>query len=207
MTHKIILINGPPHSGKDTAGKILRRTHGARLYKMSRPLKDGLREFFGFSIDAMKLSVEPNKDDHVVDLFKVAWNSNILSWREVQISLSEDWAKPLFGDDILGRIAVGYLMQLSSFDMTVITDSGFRDEALPLVTAFGADNILLIQLMREGCSFERDSRDYIKLDDLGVTTIQLNNRYPLQPTDDMPITYEMQLSKAIRDWLGEEQEA
>ncbi len=205
MTHKIILINGPPHSGKDEAGKILRRTRGARLYKMSRPLKEGLREFFGLSIDAMKLSIEPNKDEHVVESFRTPRDS-VMSWREVQISLSEEWAKPCFGKDILGRLAVSYLRQPTSFNMTVITDSGFREEALPLIYAFGPENCLLITLSREDCTFEGDSRDYIELDDLGVTTVALNNRFPLIATDDMPITYEMQLSKTVRDWLGEEQE-
>lgn len=206
MTHKIILINGPSYSGKDTAGKILQRMFGARQYKMSRPLKDGLREFFCFSYDMMQSSIEVHKDERYnVGLFRTK-EGITLTWREVQISLSEEWAKPLFGDDILGRIAVSYLTEPTSFSMTVITDSGFRDETLPLVAAFGADNILLIQLTKQDCSFEGDSRSYIELDDLGVTTVLLDNRYPLRATDDMPITYGMQLGKVLRGWLGEEQE-
>ncbi len=209
MTHKIVLINGPPYSGKDDAGKILRRIRAARMYKMSRPLKDGLREFFGFGIDDVR-DIEAHKDEHVVGLFSPSSPDDVhtipLSWRDVQISLSETWAKPLFGQAILGRLAVQYLSQPTSFDMTVITDVGFREEALPIVHAFGVDNILLIQLTRKGCSFKGDSRSYIELDDLGVTTVLLDNRYPLIATDDMPITYEMQLSRALRGWLGEEQE-
>lgn len=204
MTHKIILINGPPGSGKDTAGHILRRTFNVRLYKMSRPLKEGLREFFGIDPDVMRRSVEPYKDQviyaHSVDIF------NGLSWRQMQISLSETWAKPLLGKDILGRLAVTHLRQPTGLDMTVITDTGFREETLPIVQAFGVNNILLIQLTRKDCTFEGDSRSYIELDDLGVTTVLLDNRYPLIATDDMPITYEMQLGQVVRGWLGEEQE-
>jgi len=204
MIHKIILINGPPYSGKDMAAKILRRAIGVRVYKMSRPLKDGLREFFGFTTDAIHRVIEPFKDQRVVELFTAG--EGPMSWREVQVSLSETWAKPLFGDDILGRIAVNYLTQPTSFPITVIPDSGFRAEALPLVKAFGAENVLLIQLTKVECSFEGDSRSYIELDDLGVTTVLLDNRYPLIATDDMPITFEMQLGQAVRGWLGEEQE-
>jgi len=199
VTHKIILINGPPSSGKDRAGMILRRIRGVRLYKMSRPIKEGLREFFSFSTEIMKDHVEPFKDEVKVPIF------NGMTWREVQISLSEDWAKKEFGDDIFGELAVNYLQLPTSFDMTAITDTGFRSEVLPIVRAFGVDNCLLIQLTRKGCPYEGDSRSYLELDDIGVITVLLNNRSPLQPTDDMPITYEMQLGNAVRGWLGEEQ--
>jgi len=200
MTHKIIFINGPPGSGKDTAGKILRRMHDIRLYKMSRPLKEGLREFFSFSTEIMRDHVELFKNEVKVPIF------NGMTWRQVQIKLSEEWAKPLFGDDIFGQLAVNYLQQPTSFLMTAITDTGFRGEALPIIRAFGPDNCFLIQLTRKDCTFEGDSRSYIELDDLGVTTILLDNRFPLQVTDDMPITYEMQLGKTLHGWLGEEQE-
>lgn len=198
--HKIIFLNGPPGSGKDTAGMIIKRTFNARTYKMSRPLKDGLRGFFNIDFDEMRTHVEPNKDSQFV-MF------GGLSWREVQISLSETWAKPLLGQDIFGNLAVGYLSHMTGTDMTAITDSGFRAEALPVVLCFGPDNCLLIKLAREGCTFaDNDARDYIYLDDLGVVTSTIDNQFPLTATDDAPITFAMQLGKVIRDWLGEEQE-
>jgi len=202
MIHKIIFVNGPPGSGKDTAGSILRSTFDVRLYKMSRPIKDGLTAFFNISQSTMRSVIEPHKDErNRVEAFRG------MSWREIQISLAEQWAKRCLGEDIFGRLATTYLGDATSTDMTVITDSGFREECLPVVQQFGPAYCLLIQLMREGCTFEGDSRSYIELDDLGVTTIQLNNRYPLEPTEDMPITFRMQLGQAVRGWLEEEQEA
>lgn len=195
MRNKIIFINGPPSSGKDTAGRILARTHNARVYRMSRPLKQALAAFFIIDHFRMKDEVEPNKEVPDAEF-------GGLSWRQLQISFAETWAKPLLGHDILGRIAVAFLEQATSFKMTVTIDSGFREECLPVIQHAGTGNCLLIHLVRDGCTYEGDSRSYIELDDLGVTTIQLHNRYPLVPTDDMPLTYEMQLCSAVNGWLG-----
>ena len=208
MTHKIILLNGPPSSGKDTASKIIRYKCGARKYKMSRPLKIGLCEFFQFDVSHAIDQLEPNKDKQVEPLFRTAdgGQMDVMTWRQVQISLSETWAKPLFGDDIIGRLAVSYLCKPTSFSLTVISDCGFRHEMIPLIKQFGADNLFLIQLTRDGCTYEGDSRSYVELDDLGVTTVLLDNRYPLKPTDKMPLTFEMQIVSAVNGWLGVEED-
>jgi len=194
MTHKIIFINGPPHSGKDQASYILKRLYGVRTYKMSRPLKDALSAFFLIDHFTLRDEVEPNKDKKLPEFGN-------LSWREMQISLSEGWAKRVFGPDVLGQCAVRFLRQGTSFDMTVI-ECGFYRECVPIVKHVGSDNCLLIQLSRKECTFEDDSRSYIELSNLGVTTIELDNRYPLNPTADMPLTYEMQLQSAVNGWLG-----
>lgn len=197
--HRIIFLNGPPRSGKDEGASIIVRNFPARRYKMSRPLKDGLAAFFGFN-HAMMRDIEANKDEEgIVALF------NGLSWRQAQISLSETWAKRVFGDDIFGKLAVMYLREATSTDITVISDSGFLHECLPIVRHFRPSQCLLIQLMRDGCTFEGDSRSYIELDEFGVTTVQLHNRFPLVATDKEPITYEMQLCQVVRQWMGQEQ--
>ncbi len=195
--HKVIFVNGPPRSGKDQAGMILKRTHNVRIYKLSRPMKDALAAFFYIDHFMMKDEIEPNKDTRSAEF-------GDLSWRGIQISFAETWAKPVLGQDILGKLGVMFLKQGTTYDITVITDSGFVEECMPIVKHIGIDNCLLIQLSRDGCTFEGDSRSYIELDNIGVTMIQLHNRYPLVPTDDMPLTYEMQLRSAVNGWLGED---
>ncbi len=203
MTHKIIFLNGPPRSGKDTAGGLIAREFGARLYKMSRPLKGALRELFNISTSTAMNTLEAHKDERVVDMFMSA-GGDILSWREVQISLSEEWIKPTFGQDILGRLALRNLSGLTGTDYTVFTDTGFRAECIPIIDAYGADNCLLIHLGRKDCSFDGDSRGYIAL--VGVRTVECDNYLPMTSTDDAPITFGMQLAQIIRSWTGEEQE-
>ena len=200
---RVIFLNGPPGSGKDEGARIIMANFNARQYKMSRPLKHGLLAFFGWGHSSMK-TLEEHKDERVVPAFM--GTNRHLTWREMQISLAEVWMKPLLGNDAFGHLAVNYLCSPSSTDLVVISDCGFREELLPVIKYYKARNCLLIQLMREGCTFEGDSRSYVELDDIGVATIELDNRYPLTETDDQPITYTHQLCKAVRGWMGVKQE-
>lgn len=130
--------------------------------------------------------LEPTKDLKSESLFG-------MSFREYQIWLSEEVMKPKFGKDILGKLAVRNLGGASGTDYTVVSDCGFREEALPLVRLFGATNVLLVHIMRDGCNFDNDSRSYIELDDLGVTTVDLYNQYD-------PEVYEMQVKAIVEKW-------
>lgn len=199
MTHKMIFLNGPPSSGKDEGAKIINRNfQGTRMHKMSRPMKVYLPEIFNLSKEEAKY-LEENKEEP-------QGRFGGKSWRQVQISFSEDWMKPMFGDDVFGRIALKHLIRPTGTTTTIISDCGFVEELLPLVRFFKYQNCLMIHLHRDGCTFEGDSRSYVDLSEYGVETLELHNKYPLEPTEDMPITYAMQLCRVVRNWIGEEQE-
>lgn len=169
--HKIIFLNGPPRCGKDEAGKAITHTFTlARTFKMSGGMKRALPELLNFSHENARYA-EKTKEAPIPWL-------NDMSWRQLQISMSEDWLKPVFGKDIFGRLAVRYLQRATMYTTTAITDCGFRAEAEPIVNWAGRKNCLLIQISRDGCDFLKDSRSYIELDDLGVTTVQVRNNYP-----------------------------
>lgn len=191
---RVVFLNGPPGSGKDEAGKHFYTRHGARLYKMSGSMKAALTALFGLRHDEAAF-VEAHKEQPMNMLFH--W-----SWRDVQISLSEDWCKPRFGTDFFGQLAVHKLLEPTSAPFTAITDAGFYHEVVPILQAFGPSNCLLIRLRREGCTYDSDSRSYLVLDDYGVKTVDLDNKLPLLPTPDMPVTYGMQLTKIMKEWLG-----
>ena len=153
MSKKIVFFNGPPRVGKDTLVMgLLSRLHTAINMKFSTPLKTSLPVFFGLTqnqIDAL----EQNKDipkDYLLGK----------SWREVQISLSEDWAKPLFGKRVFGNITKNIIENENDANIFLISDSGFQEEAAALVEHFGKKNCLLIRLKRESTNFDNDSRSY-----------------------------------------------
>lgn len=201
--HKIIFLNGPPSSGKDTgANYLFKNIKDMRLFKMSHPLKTSLAEFFSLNrFDAERYKDDPNHPV-IIDHEGMPW-----TWRQVQISLSEDWAKKQFGEDVFGRLAVAYLLNSkTTARYTTISDSGFKHEVGPIIKTFGPGNCLLIRLSREGCTFEGDSRSYLELDNFGVTSIDMNNMFPLTPRKLMPVTYEMQIVQAVKQWLGLEEE-
>lgn len=185
--HKIVLMNGPPRSGKDTAGEFFKLHHNARLYKMSSPLKEGTLGFLGAVDYGERKWLEDHKEERLEQFG--------MSYREMQISMSEDWSKKVFGDEIFGKLAVRRLKKATGALFTVVTDSGFLSEAMPLVRFFGASNVLHVKLSRPGCSFEGDSRSHWDPTKLGVRSLELANYY-----DELE-HYHIKLKKEIMPWV------
>jgi hypothetical protein len=181
----IILLNGPPRSGKDTAANFIIKNSERHFteYKMSRPLKRGIATMWELTGEDQKF-IEEHKDEEL-DIFND-------TYRNVQISLSEDWFKPKFGIDIFGHLAVRAIQGMASH--VVISDIGFPDEVRPLRKAFG-DTLKLIRLHRPGCDFSNDSRSYLS-DGLfhSHCVRDVKNYY-----DDLEV-FELQIRKVLREW-------
>jgi hypothetical protein len=169
MQRKLILVNGPPRSGKDTAADYLAQDPGWYPFKFSAPIKAAIRAAFELH------------DDEVAYAESIKSESTALfyghSYRNTQISFSEDWAKPSFGATIFGLLAARHLRNAFKQHPDkvgfVCSDSGFAEEALPVIEVFGKQNTLLLKVSRANTSFQGDSRSYIELD--GVTTIEIAN--------------------------------
>jgi hypothetical protein len=189
---KIIFINGPKRAGKDTAGAALFIAGIAKLYKMTTPMDDALRGLFGFTHAEYKKWREDMKDDPSF--------MGGHKFRNVLISMSEDWLKRLFGKDIFGRLAVMRIQRMketgTQTDIVAITDSGFKEEMLPLIKQFGKDNCFLIRVHRDGTSFDGDSRSFVELED--VTSIDIYNNYD----EDL---YKQMIIAAVDKWLHPQQ--
>lgn len=179
---KLVLFSGPRHSGKDTAANRCRESFGAHLFKMSAPNKAAIRAIFELEdVDVDYLESVKTLNDDV--LFGT-------SYVRAQISFSEDWMKPFLGVDIFGRLAARRLRKVIDASPTqglfCCSDSGFVEEAFPVMELFGKKNTLLVKLAREGKTFEGDSRSYIDLP--GVATCWLQNDDKdsyLQAVDDL----------------------
>lgn len=190
--NKVVFLNGPARSGKDTAAKLLIEEFGCRHYKISQPLKTALGAFFSLSAsDYARLFEGPDKDKAAPELYGDVP-------RQALISLSEEWAKRRYDNSVFGRLAVRHLRSPSDTPFTVISDSGFRTEAEVLVKWLGAKNCLLIQLSREGAIYDGDSRGYIDLSDIGVTTAEIRNNQTME-------LFKIQLTVAIDRWLEDAQ--
>lgn len=157
---RVILLNGPPRSGKDTAGEIL-AWHGAYVTKFAKQLKEMVHRAFDvteYTPDFKRLvhagheRFEATKDQHQ-SLLRGA------TPRAAYIQFSEDFMKPLLGEDIFGRFVAKELVGLN-YDLVAVTDSGFKAEAEVLLKKF---DCILIRLHRSGCDFDGDSRSYLSL--------------------------------------------
>ena len=165
---KLILFNGPRHSGKDTACNYLEATwHNIYNFKMSAPIKAGIKGMFNLT-DVQVNYLESIKTEPTPLL-------GGRSYVECQISFSETWAKHFFGKSIFGDLAARriYRDDISDDTICVCSDSGFVEEVDPVLKIIGKQNTLLVHIFRDGKTYEGDSRSYIKLP--GVTTVEVTN--------------------------------
>jgi hypothetical protein len=188
MTRKLILFNGPRHSGKDAASLHVANAWNAYHFKFSAPIKAAVKAAFDLS----------DEDVLYLETIKTTPTPILLgkSYVEVQISFSENWAKLFFGQDVFGQIAerkLTYVANETGTQLFVCSDSGFAVEAWPIInTIFGKENTLLVRISREGKDFTGDSRSYIDLP--GVDTIRIENNETLS-------NYHSAIDDLIAFWL------
>ena len=167
-TKSIILFNGPPGSGKDTIANRSKYHFGGIVEKFAGPIKQIVPHFYGITkdeFDFMDSNTEEKKKPR--DCFYG------LSCREVQIAISETYAKPTHDKSIFGKLLISRLEQHTQNNCFYISDSGFKEEAHQLVDKYGADAVTLVRIHRDGATFKGDSRGYIYLDD--IHSLDLDN--------------------------------
>lgn len=167
----VVLFNGPPHSGKDEAGKcLLSLTRNSSILKFAGTLKRSTHIDFGLPDDLPDDAFESCKDQPHPAFFG-------LTPRNAYIQKSQERQKPFLGNEIYGRTALRRLWRLYLAGKRVFfcTDSGFADEVQPLFRAIPREDFLLVRLFSEsrGCSFKIDSRTHIELP--GVHTYNVDN--------------------------------
>lgn len=167
----VVFLNGPPRSGKDTAGKFLSSQFSkSMVVKFAGTLKRGTHIDYGLPVELADNAFEATKDVPQEAFFG-------RTPREAYIMKSEQQTKPFLGEDHFGRVLrrrMWRYYQQGSRNFFV-TDSGFASEAVPVIEAVGEKNCLLMRIHAEqrGCSFSNDSRSYIELP--GITTVEIEN--------------------------------
>lgn len=174
-TRKIILFNGPPGCGKDTAAEIVMKgilpygySHIPYFDRFSMPIKRAFAATVGGYIDSRGTVFRyENRKDEPLDLLGGK------TYRQWQIAFAEDFMRPKFGQDIFANLFLEREAARVGF-VTVVPDSGFQVEFDRLREAIPNENILLVRIHREGFDFSNDSREYI-LDDAGCHSEDIEN--------------------------------
>lgn len=154
---RIVFLNGPPGCGKDTAvSHLIPYLHFSHL-KFAAPIK---RMVCGLLNEDTRW-LEENKDapHRTLLLADGAVIANIDTPRQLLIALSEDLLKKRYGSTFFGHVMNNEISKAAS-KLVIISDSGFLDEAGPVMRKWGVTNCMQIQISREGCNFEGDSRSY-----------------------------------------------
>lgn len=153
---KVIVLNGPPQSGKDTIVKYLINNWPdvfERL-KFATPLKEACHVLCGEASGHEDFEV--TKDEPCNFFFGV-------SPREFYIDIGE-YVKRRYTQEFFGMVFLRRYRWLGveqSKKVVLITDCGFGQELEPLIRYFENENMCLIRIRREGRGFEGDSRGYI----------------------------------------------
>lgn len=173
---KVVVFNSAPRSGKNIAADYMCNTintQDSNLVAYHKAFKD---ELFKICANTLGISVEEYQTDYdrqtpdkvwwMKDLvsistsasMKVQGEKKLYSQREFLIHMSENVIKPSFGKDAFGK---AFVNSLPEEGIVFVSDSGFPEELQPVIDHVGAENVLVIRIQREGCSFEGDSRDYL----------------------------------------------
>jgi hypothetical protein len=192
----IILFNGPPGCGKDTAAMaVLINRFGmpgtVKFDRMSMPIKRAFAGTYDAEISKMGNIVgwEERKDEpHALLDGK--------SYRQWQIDFSEKFMKPLYGPDIFPRLlARRHYHRLNDPAYTVLVpDCGFDVEANYLIEQTHA-RVFLMRIQRPGSNYAIDSRSNLEPHRLlaGFTIID---------NDSDVETFRDRVRKQVGEWIA-----
>lgn len=162
MSKKVIIFNGPPNSGKDALGAKLAQLLDAPILRF----KDGLYKETAHYLGESPMNFIAIASDRVAKEKNFRWtNGEVMTPREALIHVSEEVIKPERGADYLGKLLANRLVD----GWNVVTDGGFEEEAAAVAKA--ADELHIVGLYCDGCSFEGDSRRYLPLWMEGVDSV------------------------------------
>lgn len=168
---KIFLVNGPPNSGKDAACSFLANTYKHNYHTLHTCFKQKLWSLAAalYCIDEETFyTLATTRETKEV---KIPTIKGMLSPRDMLIDTSENIIKPNFDKKYFGHALVQYCDQqyYESYKedklVVFVSDCGFTDEILAVINdaQLKPDDVVLIKLVREGCSFANDSRSYVDL--------------------------------------------
>lgn len=159
----IVIFNGPPASGKDEAASLYKENYGfGNLSFKYQLFKETIKHF---DVDK-RWFMEGYADREQKEKKEFALQG--MSRREAMIHVSEDIIKPKKGLDYFGRSVADEIMEGKNY---ALADGGFVEELEPIIEKVGTENIVIVQLTREGCDYSSDSRKYFNGKLINETTI------------------------------------
>ena len=171
----IIVFNAPPNSGKDVSCEYLVKNYGAYHTYFKKRLYEVAAMVANVPLAYMRLVASDRKFKEVPD-YNFGINGNDVSPRQWLIHVSENIVKPLLGKEYFGDCLSNEIRSVKN-DLVVVSDGGFQEELLAL--QYSPDypfdrtipRIHVVQLTRQGCSFNNDSRRYFDAEYLSVNHI------------------------------------
>lgn len=161
MQH-VILLNGPPRSGKDVVGRMITYQLSTKdipsgIDKMVAPVDAILQKVLMLDDCLFAMYREEKKDKKLPGFDKTL--------RELMISFSEDFIKPNLGQDYFGMACGVRILErkVPNNYVTIITDTGFQYEHDACVKLLEPNiKAHTVQIHRTNTNFDNDSREWVE---------------------------------------------
>lgn len=153
----LIGLSGPPRSGKDTLGLMLRKEFQrngilASTCALSFRMRQAVYGLLGIEYT---LEHYETYKDQPQELFHGR------TIRQEMIELSERHMKPRLGQDFWAHAWLIHIRRHPETQVAIITDMGFQSEIEKFEDELGAENCAWVQIQRDGYDFSKDSRSYV----------------------------------------------
>lgn len=160
----MIIFNAPKNTGKDVACEYLLSLYPNAEHRFFKEeLYELTSKYYNMELDKL---IELATDRQLKEIPNVGLDMK--SPRKALIHVSEDVITPFYGKDYFGRV----LAFKCSEELVFVSDGGFNEEIKAVIDNSNYD-VHIIQIYRDGYTFEGDSRDYISV--YGKTHIIHNN--------------------------------
>jgi hypothetical protein len=165
---KVIILNAPPSAGKDIAADWIVSKYKAQHLRFKDQLYRVAAQIAGIPLTRMvTLASDREYKEKPARFFRVG--GKFVSPRQWLIHCSENIVKPLLGKDFFGKSLANSIEK----DLVVVSDGGFPEELVPVLTA--GHEVYVLRIVREGYTFEGDSRNYFDTSPLYKTILIENN--------------------------------
>ena len=219
LAGKVIILNSPPNTGKDTIANAICRKTGSQHRQFKEKLYECTAMLFNWPyLAAFKCMAEnrvlketpselltvPSTEFHKITAitrsnraFTIAEGCTLsgdynvpISPREALVYVSEIVIKPRFGDKYFGLAAADSTRD--DEHGTIFSDGGFQSELSPVVDEVGEENVYIVQFPRgDKKDFLGDSRNWLQ---------PYGNIHLLQTTNDGTID---EIVNEILEWIKE----
>ena len=152
--NKVVILNAPSQSGKDSAADYVEMLH-PKFEKKSfkEPIYEIGAAIYNITYETMvMLCTDRNRKEVPHEVF------GGLTPRQTLIYVSENVIKPNFGNNYFGKRLVSTFIDKKLY---ICSDGGFKEEIQGVIEKVGVENVLIIRIHRSGFTFKNDSRSYL----------------------------------------------
>lgn len=204
MGTKLILLNAPPSAGKDTFADYIYATHAdcVKHLKFTTLLVEHTK-------DAMSIPTKKWDEWYVTGEKEVPRKElNGMSARQALYHTSKFY-KEKYGEDYFAiaaaKAAKKYKDYFKDRDNTsiIFSDVGFDVEIPPMLKVFRPEDVWIVRIQSDGCSFDNDVRKWLYNEDIPDNHyITINNDKTDIFFEVISSTYDWIMEVGRSDWLA-----